>query len=476
MIFGAIPWAMLPESFLSFGVLATVLTGAFSKQKNIVWLQAIMILFACLIALWLVAPSDTVVYHQAWLYDHTARLLKTGALVAVLAVLLYGQSWIEADRYLYHEATVLMLAALLGGWVLISAQHMLTMFIGLELMSLPLYALVAIRARAEDRASSHSAEAAMKYFVTGGLASACLLFGLSLLFGATGEMAFQPILKALMVLPNAQFHGAVVGVILILIAVAFKFGLAPFHMWVPDVYEGAPLPVTLLIATLPKIALVGLCLHLFGVTLMPLQAVWQPMMIGLGVLSMLLGNGIALWQTNIRRLLGYSSIAHMGVLILAFALANQQGWQVAVFYILTYALTSALMFGSLLQLRVTGAVCDEIQDLAGLNRVYTGLAWFILLAVFSLAGVPPMVGFIAKFSLLKGLLAAHHTLVATIMVLMACVGCFYYIRLIKVIFFDAPEDGALINCTIPLNQWLLSLNSFAVILVGVMPLILMRWI
>lgn len=474
MLFDLFPLSMLPEALLGFGVLATVLTGAFSKKRQVVWWQALLVVCIGLIALWTVDTSWGVSAH--WIYDKTAQLLKTGAALSVFFVLIYSQSWIESDPYLYHESTVLMLASLLGAWVLISAQHILTMFVGFELMSLPLYALVAIRARAQDQASGEGVEAAIKYFITGGLASACLLFGLSLLFGATGEMAYQPMLQALANLPASQFHGAVVGVILVVVSVAFKFGLVPFHMWVPDVYEGAPLPVTLLIATLPKIALVGLCLRLFGGVFMPLVQVWQPILIALGVLSMLLGNGVALLQTNIRRLIGYSSIAHMGVLILAFVLANQQGWQVAVFYVLIYMLTTALLFGSLLQLRVAGARCDAIKDLSGLSRVYGGLAWLLLLALFSLAGVPPIVGFIAKFSLLKALVASHHVWLAVITVLMACVGCFYYIKVVKVMYFDAPEEGVLINCTPVASQWCLRVHGVALIVIGVMPALLLSWI
>jgi NADH-quinone oxidoreductase subunit N len=466
--------AWLPEAVLGSGILVTVLVGALCQKRWAVYQCAVGFVVISLAAVLSIQTTAQLGLNGHGLFDDMAQLLKAASAISVLCVLLYSQRTVESDPQLHHEYMILILSALLGAYVVISAMHMLTLFVGFELMSLPLYALVAIRSKATDAASTAAVEAALKYFITGALASACLLYGLSLIFGATGHMHLMQVMTALAHLPLSQHHGAVLGLIFVIVALAFKLGLVPFHMWVPDVYEGAPMSVTLLIATLPKIALIALCVRLFGVIAASMADVWQPILIGLGVLSMVLGNGAALCQTHVRRLLGYSAIGHMGVLILAFVLAQQHGLSIAVFYVLTYALTTALIFGGLLQLRVQGGHCEQMQELSGLNHVYPGQAGLLLLGIFSLAGVPPIVGFMAKFSLIQGLIRAQYTTLAIIVVLMACVACFYYIRLIKVLYFDQSEGGALMHWAPVAGQWCLRLHGVAVLALGLMPAALMK--
>ena len=466
---------IVPEIALALGLVSVVLFGAFSASISRAYFMAIIVVLTLLGLLAWVPTHTTTVMQSHWVFDQLAYVLKTAAALSVVCVLIYSQRSMESDQYLQGEYLILMLAALLGSCVVMSSMHVLTLFVGFELMSLPLYALVAIRSKAKDEQATKATEAAIKYFITGALASACFLYGLSLIFGATGHMQLMDIAHALAQLPAAQYHGAILGLVLVIVALAFKLGLAPFHIWVPDVYEGAPLSVTLLIATLPKLALVALCIRLFGTVLTPLSSVWQPILIGLGVASMILGNGIALCQTHVRRLLGYSAIGHMGILILAFVLAQQHGLSIALFYSLTYALTTALVFGGLLQLRVHGAHCEHIESLSGLNERYPGSAVLLLIGIFSLAGVPPIVGFMAKFSLIQGLLQAHHTTLALTVVLMACVACFYYIRLIKVMYFDAPQEGQLIHWSGRSGDWALRIHGVVVLALGLMPAVLMGW-
>lgn len=473
MLFSFLNLSLLPEIILAIGILATLMTGCFVKTKLLVWVQAISTLMVCLLSLVIFDPNSISIEHSHILTDSLTKNLQIASVITLLFVLLYNKYWVENDKHLSYEAIVLSLVALLGSWIVIAAQHMVMLFVGIELMSLPLYALVAIRSKAEDESSSQGVEAALKYFITGSMASACLLYGISLLFGATGALDYSSILSAISAM-NFSEYSLIVGLVFIVAALGFKFGLFPFHMWVPDVYQGAPLSVTFLIATLPKIAYLGFVIRFFGGVVINNIAVWQPLFIFLGVGSIIVGNCLAFLQTNLLRLLGYSSIAHMGVLCLSFIIAQDQGWQAAQFYVLTYILTVSLVFGTLAHLNYSGSNCKNIVDLKGLSKLQPASALFLLIGLFSLAGVPPLVGFLAKFSIIKVLIIDHIN-IAVLVVLMSCVGCFYYIKLIREMYFEegVVRPQKVISAT---ARVVLIVNAGLVLLVGVMPILLTQFI
>jgi NADH-quinone oxidoreductase subunit N len=473
MLFGFLSLSLLPEVILAVGILTTLMTGCFIKNRLIVWVQAIATLAVCLLALILLDPSSISINNSHIISDSLSKTLQIGSVITVILVLLYSKFWIENDNYLSYEAVVLTLITLLGSWIVIASQHFVMLFVGIELMSLPLYALVAIRSKAEDDNSSYGVEAALKYFITGSMASACLLYGLSLIFGATGFLDYANILKVISSVGISDYS-LVIGIIFIVAALGFKFGLFPFHMWVPDVYQGAPLSVTFLIATLPKIAYLGFVIRFFGGVITNSIATWEPLFICLGVGSIIIGNCLAFLQTNLLRLLGYSSIAHMGVLCLSFIIGGAQGWQAAQFYILTYVLTISLVFGTLAHLNYSGSNCKNIVDLKGLSKLHPTSALMLLIGLFSLAGVPPLVGFLAKFSIVK-VLIINHLNIAVIVVLMSCVGCYYYIKLIREMYFEEGlvRPQKVIYST---SALVLVFNAGLVLLVGVVPILLTQFI
>ncbi len=410
--------------------------------------------------------------------DPMGNWLKCFATIALMVTLIYGRAYAGArDMLRGGELFSLSLFALLGMFVMISGHNFLVIYLGLELLTLSSYALVALRR--DDIAAT---EAAMKYFVLGALASGFLLYGLSLVYGATGSLDIGEVM-ATIAGGEASLKGSsqvlVLGLVFVVAGLAFKLGVAPFHMWVPDVYHGAPTAVTLLIGGAPELAAFAIVIRLLVEGLLPLAVDWQQMLAVLAVLSLVVGNLAAIAQTNLKRMLAFSTIAQMGFLLLGLLAGVVQGdganmvnaYGSSMFYIVTYVLTTLATFGVILLLSRAGFESDTIQDLAGLNQRSPLYAGVMAICMFSLAGVPPLVGFYAKLSVLQALLASpsgFHVGLAVFAVVMSLIGAFYYLRLVKVMYFDAPSQTAPIEAGLDVRS-VLSVNGALVLVLGIVP-------
>ena len=395
--------------------------------------------------------------------DPLSNLLKTCSCAAILVSLIYSKQYLT-DRNLFRpDFIILCLLALLGQLVLISGSNLLTLYLGLELMALSTYALVAMR-----HDSVKSSEAAMKYFILGALASGFLLYGMSMLYGVTGSLDLIEIFKTVAD-PRINHLVMAFGLVFIVSGLAFKMGVVPFHMWVPDVYQGAPTAVTLMIAAAPKLAACALLFRLLVNTLLPLMGDWQPMLILLAVLSMVVGNVTAIAQTNIKRMLAYSAIAQMGFVLLGMlSVFDDHAFSAAMYYAVTYVLTTLGSFGLLMVLSRKGYDCETLDGLKGLNKRHPWFAFIGLVMMFSLAGIPPTVGFSAKLSVLEALVDAEYTPLAIIAVMASLVGAFYYLRVVKVMYFDEPLHEQTISGS-GVARGILGLNGILVLVLGIFP-------
>ena len=395
--------------------------------------------------------------------DPFSNLLKACSCGAVLVSLIYSKQYLT-DRALFRpDFIVLALLALLGQFILISGANLLTLYLGLELMALPTYALVAMRHNNEK-----SVEAAIKYFILGALASGFLLYGMSMLYGVTGSLDLIEIFKVVAD-PRVNHLVMAFGLVFIVAGMAFKLGVVPFHMWVPDVYQGAPTAVTLLIAAAPKLAAFALLFRLLVNTLLPLLGDWQPMLVILAVLSLVLGNVTAIAQTNLKRMLAYSAIAQMGFVLLGMlSVFDDHAFSASMFYVITYVLTTLGTFGLLMILSRKGHDCETLDDLKGLNQKHPWFAFIGLVMMFSLAGIPPTVGFAAKLGVLEALVDGEHTFLAIVAVMASLIGAFYYLRVVKVMYFDQPVHETTISGS-GFAKGILGLNSILVLVLGIVP-------
>ncbi|MBU3606928.1 NADH-quinone oxidoreductase subunit NuoN [Polynucleobacter nymphae] len=395
--------------------------------------------------------------------DPFSNLMKACSCGAVLVSLIYSKQYL-IDRALFRpDFIVLALLALLGQFVLISGANLLTLYLGLELMALPTYALVAMR-----HSSEKSVEAAIKYFILGALASGFLLYGMSMLYGVTGSLDLIEIFK-IVADPRINHLVMAFGLVFIVAGLAFKLGVVPFHMWVPDVYQGAPTAVTLMIAAAPKLAAFALLFRLLVNTLLPLLGDWQPMLVVLAVLSLVVGNVTAIAQTNLKRMLAYSAIAQMGFVLLGMlSVFDEHAFSASMFYAITYVLTTLGSFGLLMILSRKGHDCETLDDLKGLNKKHPWFAFIGLVMMFSLAGIPPTVGFAAKLGVLEALVDAEHTFLAITAVMASLVGAFYYLRVVKVMYFDEPVQETSISGS-GFAKGILGLNSILVLALGIVP-------
>ena len=395
--------------------------------------------------------------------DPFSNLLKACSCGAVLVSLIYSKQYLT-DRALFRpDFIVLALLALLGQFVLISGANLLTLYLGLELMALPTYALVAMRHNNEK-----SVEAAIKYFILGALASGFLLYGMSMLYGVTGSLDLIEIFKVVAD-PRVNHLVMAFGLVFIVAGMAFKVGVVPFHMWVPDVYQGAPTAVTLMIAAAPKLAAFALLFRLLVNTLLPLLGDWQPMLVILAVLSLVVGNFTAIAQTNLKRMLAYSAIAQMGFVLLGMlSVFDDHAFSASMFYVITYVLTTLGTFGLLMVLSRKGHDCETLDDLKGLNQKHPWFAFIGLVMMFSLAGIPPTVGFAAKLGVLEALVDGEHTFLAIVAVMASLIGAFYYLRVVKVMYFDQPVHETTISGS-GFAKGILGLNSILVLALGIIP-------
>ena len=406
--------------------------------------------------------------------DAMGSWLKCFAALAVMVTLVYGRPY-AADRDMLRggELFTLGLFALLGMFIMISGNNFLVLYLGLELLTLSSYALVALR-----RDSAVASEAAMKYFVLGAMASGFLLYGLSMLYGATGSLDITTVFKAV-ASGQVKHQVLVLGLVFVVCGLAFKFGVVPFHMWIPDVYHGAPTAVTLMIGGAPKLAAFAMTIRLLVEGLLPLAVDWQQMLMVLAISSLLIGNLAAVAQTNLKRMLAFSTIAQMGFVLIGLlsgvvngnTAAAANAYSSAMFYVITYVLTTLATFGIILLLAREGFESEEISDLAGLNQRSPLYAGVMAACMFSLAGVPPLVGFYAKLSVLQALIASGQAgaiALAIFAVMMSLIGAFYYLRIVKVMYFDAPITATTVSASADVRV-VLSINGALILILGILP-------
>jgi len=406
------------------------------------------------------APQRVLLFHGLYVVDPLAGFLKLLAFVAMATAIFYSRDYLEQRDMRGGEYYVLCLTALLGIFVLISANSLLTVYLGLELLSLSLYAMVAF-----DRDSGIAAEAAIKYFVLGAIASGVLLYGMSMVYGLTGSLDLDTLSRIVRQAPNL---GLIIGVAFIVAAIAFKFGAVPFHMWVPDVYQGAPTSVTLYIAAVSTLGSFALIIRLLAHGLASMPEIWAQMLAAVAVLSLALGNVVAIAQTNLKRMLAYSSIANAGFVLLGFSTGHAVGYQAALNFTVAYVLTTLASFGVILMLSRRGFEHEEISDFKGLTTRDPLLAGLMLVLMFSTAGVPPFVGFWAKLWIIQSLLTTGHLWLATFAVLISVVGAFYYLRVVWYMFFEAAGDRLAGESRLSM-RFILVLNTAGVALLGVLP-------
>jgi NADH-quinone oxidoreductase subunit N len=372
----------------------------------------------------------TLLFSGTYVADELGVALKLAAFLLVAVALLYSRAYLENRDIQRGEYYVLALTALLGICVLVSANSLVTVYLGVELLALSVYAMVAF-----DRDSGLSAESAMKYFVLGAIASGMLLYGMSLIYGLTGTLDLGEIAARLHTPLSA---GVVLGITFIVVAVAFKLGAVPFHMWLPDVYEGAPTSVTLFISTVPKIAYFALALRLLAQGLAGTEVEWTGMLAALAVLTLIVGNVVAIVQTNLKRMLAYSAIANVGFILLGFVTGTADGYAASLYYTLQYVLVTLGSFGVVLLAGAKGFEADRLDDYKGLQQRDPLLAATMMVLMFSLAGVPPFVGFWAKLRIIQALWETQHLWLVVLAVAVSVVGAYYYLRVVKLMYFDEP--------------------------------------
>ena len=466
--------AIAPIIFLALGIGAVNWIDLARGQNRSSVAYPVALTITLVLTVWFAinaAAGEThYVFSNLAVIDPMANVLCSVAALAVFVTLVYTRKYL-ADRDMYNGEFYMFALFTLGGQVvMITGNNFLTLYLGLELLSLASYTLVALR-----RGANVSSESAMKYFILGALASGLLLYGMSMIYGATGSLDLGEVFRQINT-GNINKTILVFGVVFLVAGLAFKLGVAPFHMWVPDVYQGSPTAVTLLIAGAPKLAAFAMTLRILVEGLLPLAFDWQNMLIVLAVLSLAIGNITGVVQTNFKRLLGYSTVSHMGFLLSGVSAGKPdltaQAYSASMFYAVTYVLTTLGAFGIILLLSRKGYEAEDIADLKGLSKKSP---WFALLTLFmmmSLAGLPPTVGFYAKLSVLGAVVDAGMSWLAIVAVLFSLVGAFYYLRVIKVMYFDAPTDEGPVEATFGLRS-VLSVNGLLVLLLGIFPASLM---
>ena len=406
--------------------------------------------------------SRVTAFDGMYIADPMGDVLKLFSYGTVAVSFLYSREYLQRRGLFKGEYFILGLIALLGVMVMISAGNLLTVYLGMELLSLSLYAMVAV-----DRDSGVAAESAMKYFVLGAIASGTLLYGFSIVYGVTGTLQLDELAVGVREV-GASNLGLIFGLAFIIVGIAFKFGAVPFHMWVPDVYHGAPTPVTLFIGSAPKIASFVLAIRVLAEGLDAMLASWQDMLIALAVLSLLIGNVVAIAQTNLKRMLAYSTISHVGFILLGILSGTTAGYRASMFYTLSYVIMAVGSFGMILLLSRSGFEADRLEDFKGLNRRSPWFAAIMMMLMFSTAGVPPFIGFWAKLAVIGAVLDVGLAWLAAVAVVLSVVAAFYYLRVVKLMYFDDPTDSHAIEAGGTLRA-VLSANGVAVLALGVFP-------
>ncbi len=464
----------LPEAvMLAMACLVLVVDLFLPQEKRgftlLLSLATLILVIAAVVA---VAPATSLVtFGGSFVLDQLAVVLKISVCAIGILVFVYSRDYL-IDHDIYRgEYYVLGLFATLGMMVMISAQSFLLVYLGLELLSLSLYAMVAF-----NRNSLIASESAMKYFVLGAMASGLLLYGISIFYGVTGSLDLNAVADSVALQLEQNPVALGFALTFIVVGLAFKLGAVPFHMWLPDIYQGAPTSVTLFIGTAPKIAGFAMAIRLLVDGLGDLQLDWSLMLTALAIASLAIGNVIAIAQTNFKRMLAYSTIAHVGFILLGLLAGTPGGYAAAMFYTITYAITAAVAFGVLIMLNRKGFEAENIADLSGLNDTNPWYAALLALAMFSMAGVPPLVGFYAKLVVLQAVIRVDLIWLAVVAVLFSVIGLFYYLRIVKVMYFDPPaaEQQTTIKEALDVRV-LLGANSLSLILLGMFPSTLMAY-
>lgn len=422
----------IPELILAIGSLVLLMIGVFSGERSGRMVSVLAIILLAVAALWLVfVPSEGLAYGGVFLSDGFGRFMKVTALVGSIVALFMSLGLAKEDQLDKFEFPVLIVLCTLGILLMISANDLISLYLGLELQSLAIYVIAAI-----NRDSVKSTEAGLKYFVLGALSSGMLLYGMSLVYGFTGHTHFADIAQALMV-DGARSLGLIFGLVFILAGIAFKISAVPFHMWTPDVYEGAPTPVTAFLASAPKVAAMAMMTRIVITAFQPVMADWQQVVVFISIASMLLGSFAAIGQKNIKRLMAYSSIGHMGYALVGLAAGNQTGVSGVMLYMVIYMIMTLGGFAIIMSMRrKDGTVVENVSDLAGLSTTNPFMATVFTILMFSLAGIPPLAGFFAKYFVFVAAIEAKLYALAIIGILSSVVGAFYYLRVIKLMWFD----------------------------------------
>jgi NADH-quinone oxidoreductase subunit N len=455
-----------PEMVLLSMACVVLVADLFVRESNriLTFLLAQVSLLMTFIAVLAVGHEGRLVaFYGTFVSDPMAQVLKLFMLAVVFGAFVYSRDYLRERSLFKGEFYVLGLFAVLGMMVMISAHSLLTVYLGLELLSLSLYALVAF-----DRDSADASEAAMKYFVLGALASGMLLYGMSILYGLSGTLDIAGIGQFIAGENGDNQVPLGFALSFIVLGLAFKFGAVPFHMWIPDVYQGAPTPVTLFIGTAPKLAAFAIAIRLLQESLGGLQVDWGAMLAILAMLSIAIGNVVAIAQTNIKRMLAYSTISHVGFLLLGVLAGTPQGYSSGMFYTLTYALMALGGFGMIILLSRAGFEADQIDDFKGLNDRNPWFAAMMMIIMFSMAGVPPTVGFYAKLAVLQAVIEVDMLWLALLAVFFSIIGAFYYLRVVKLMYFDKPTEEVSLACGADMRITL-SINALAVLMLGVFP-------
>ena len=457
----------LPELFLLFAISLILLFDLFVSQRLkqfTYYLTQLALLITGFLAFNLIGENATI-FSGTFVLDSLGSTFKVFILGFAIIALVYTRHYLKAHDLLRNEYFILAMMSILGMMVMVSGHSLLTLYLGLEIMSLSLYALIAT---ARDRASA--IEAALKYFVLGAIASGLLLYGMSMIYGISGSLDIAQIssFASASTLGSQQTLILNFGLVFLVIGIAFKLGAVPFHMWVPDVYQGSPTSVTMFLSTVPKIAAIALLIRLLIDGLGDLQHYWADLFMILAVLSIAIGSLVALTQTNIKRMLAYSTISHIGFVLLGFVTGVVDGYGAAVFYVLAYILMSLAAFGSIIVLNRKGFEADQISDFQGLSKHSPWFALIMLVVMLSMAGVPPFIGFYSKLFILQQVVAQGYVILAITAVIFAVISAYYYLQIIKTMYFDDVDKEILVSAPLDMKV-VLSINGILILVVGLMP-------
>jgi NADH-quinone oxidoreductase subunit N len=455
----------LPELVLACILFVLLVIDAFLSERDrhiTYWLTIATLVGTAVLAFTMLGAQTQVTFHGLFVADAMSQVLKGATLLTVAATLMVSRTNLAVRGLLTGEFLTLSLFGALGMMVMISAHHFLTLYLGLELMALSQYAMVALQ-----RDSARATEAGMKYFVLGALSSGLLLYGMSMLYGATGSLELTRVAAAIERGMSSDLLAAF-GLVFIVAGIAFKLGAAPFHMWIPDVYHGAATPATLIVAAAPKIAAFGFVMRLLAGGMQGLVGDWQLMLVLLAVFSLAIGNIVAIAQTNLKRMLAYSTISHMGFVLVGILAGTDNGYSSAMFYTITYAIMTVASFGMILLLSRAGFEAENLDDFRGLNQKSRWYAFMMLITMFSLTGLPPTVGFFGKLFVLQAALEAGYTWLVVYAVVMSVIGAFYYLRVVKLMYMDAPAGEITLEPRAD-ARWVLSFAGVITLLLGLVP-------